>query len=617
VSHTQPGEKHYAPHLEFDKTFLGCWLSAVIIGLAMIFTRHANLAVWADIFAAVTVSLLLIVAFQVPLLAGNFDLSVGGVAALSSVLALRAAGDSPTSLLLTGLLAGIVFGAAMGFAMPRFQRKTWIASGLAGMVALAMAGWAGAKVPIVTVEPFPDNSLARIICMSLPAAIVLLGLYLLIYHTPLGDRLLELRLPLRDSSHTKALRFAYLISGAFSGLAGACAGGQLGCAGATNAALFALSPLALILLTGGALNRRLARLENFLPAAFVYVGLIYLFGMPGWTSVGEGSTFVWQRLTTPMPLTDGVVGIGLALNLSLLLFCRDLLLRAVSVADVRTGEKVHYAGSASRRTWGRRLTNRQLLQRIAVLAAGLVLGLTFTAYSTMLHPRDTSSTARIYSAHGMVVVRPSPEAGWVGVEAEKELRAGAAVRTGEGSHVVIRMPGRNAVRLDADSQMRIGSLSNPTRNYHETKLFLLVGRLWADVRERLGGTENSMFEVRTPNAVAAVRGTQFSAQSAAKVSTFSVNRGFVEVSAGDKKVLINSGHKVAALREAGLSQPKRMTANDFVLWRQREEELGEALSLFSRQNMRDFAIGILGLLMLMGIVAETFYGRKTNGGNGQ
>jgi len=605
------GDSSFVPPVELNKTFIACWLGAAVVALTLALVRHPSLGVWSDIGVAAAVTLLLVIGFHLPFLAGNLDLSVGGVAALSSSMALRFSEAGLVISLLAGLGVGVVFGVAMAFAMPRFQKKSWRATGLAAMVALAGACLLGARTPLGAAW-LSDNDIGRIIFMAAPAVIALIGLYVVIYHTPLGNRLLDLRLPVSDASDLRSIRVAYLISGTLSGLAGACAGVLMGIGGATNAAMFALSPLALVLLTGASLNRRLFRLENLIPATFIYSGLIFLLGMPAWSSVGQGSSLIWHRMSGLTSIADGMVGLGLSLNLVILLLCRDLLLSAVNVVGSRGVESVHYTGAGRRSGLRRTATNRQALQWVGALAMSLLLGLSLTAYSTAFHSDGTSTTAMLHSATGDVRMQPSGGTGWTAASEKDTLDVGTAIRTGDSSHAVIRMPGRNAVRLDPNSEMVVRSLSDPKANRHETRLFLLVGRLWTDVRERLGGTDDSQFQVQTPSAVGAVRGTQFSARSQHGESAFSVNKGFVEVSTGDAAVLVNDGQKVIATRGVGVTKPARMTAEDLVLWRQHEGELDDALALYSRKNVRDFSFGILGLLAIMGIFAETIYGRGRN-----
>jgi hypothetical protein len=113
------------------------------------------------------------------------------------------------------------------------------------------------------------------------------------------------------------------------------------------------------------------------------------------------------------------------------------------------------------------------------------------------------------------------ESRWVDVEAGMSLPAGAAVRTGVRSNVVLRLGLNATVRVNALSRVSIDALARDvaasngdettdesTEGVLRTRLTLDTGDL--DVRVDHVGDFANDFSVRTPEATLAVRGTNFS-----------------------------------------------------------------------------------------------------------
>lgn len=132
---------------------------------------------------------------------------------------------------------------------------------------------------------------------------------------------------------------------------------------------------------------------------------------------------------------------------------------------------------------------------IPVLAAALLLG----AGRVFAEDYD----ARLTALGGAVEVRAGGGKDWREAEDEMPLSAGDHVRTGENSSAEITLDDGGVVRLNADTSMEIASADSESAS-----LSLRLGSLVSKIRS--GFLKNKRrFEIRTPSAVCAVRGTEF------------------------------------------------------------------------------------------------------------
>jgi ferric-dicitrate binding protein FerR (iron transport regulator) len=122
-------------------------------------------------------------------------------------------------------------------------------------------------------------------------------------------------------------------------------------------------------------------------------------------------------------------------------------------------------------------------------------------------------------------VKVNSTAGWVAAAERMELREGDQVKTEGGSSAIIRMDDGSMVKVGPLSSMKVSTLSQKGGD-NKTALNISNGKAWSRVKKL---TSDSDFSVKTPTAVAGVRGTYFSAESA-QASTFDVFEGSVSVS---------------------------------------------------------------------------------------
>ena len=93
------------------------------------------------------------------------------------------------------------------------------------------------------------------------------------------------------------------------------------------------------------------------------------------------------------------------------------------------------------------------------------------------------------------------------VKVGTKINVGDTVMTGEDSRAKIVMSDRNVINISPNTRLVIEEYSNDGRTKN-VKLSLLSGKIRNNVEQKYDANSNK-FEVRTPTAVAGVRGTQF------------------------------------------------------------------------------------------------------------
>ena len=112
-----------------------------------------------------------------------------------------------------------------------------------------------------------------------------------------------------------------------------------------------------------------------------------------------------------------------------------------------------------------------------------------------------AAESKVLSMSGAVEVRPTREGQWTPARDEMEIAEGGAIRTGAGGAAVVIMPNKTKVWLKENSALELEQ-----RQTLASRLALVFGRIKVRVPHLL---RKEKFEVRTPAAVCAVRGTEF------------------------------------------------------------------------------------------------------------
>ncbi|MDP3543890.1 MAG: FecR family protein [Elusimicrobiota bacterium] len=186
---------------------------------------------------------------------------------------------------------------------------------------------------------------------------------------------------------------------------------------------------------------------------------------------------------------------------------------------------------------------RLLLAAAVVLPAGSVLA------------AEPGGPARLVHAWGAVTIES--KSGARPGKAGARLAPGDAVATAEKSVAVIALPDGSRLKLRAGSRVAV---ELPKGKIRETTAFLSAGSVFAKIAKQTAGRG---FRIRTPSAVAAVRGTEFFTaygrpRGKSKDLWLCVNAGAVEVTTdkSEKGLLVEAGTGVMIKGGLDLTKPK-------------------------------------------------------------
>jgi len=174
------------------------------------------------------------------------------------------------------------------------------------------------------------------------------------------------------------------------------------------------------------------------------------------------------------------------------------------------------------------------------------------------------------------------------LEVGKLVRAGDTVQTGADSSVELRWArwaGGMRIRVGPSTQFVVTKATrNRSSDEEESRVRVEEGTVWIRLREALKG--KSKFEVETPTAVAAVRGTIFKVAVASDgSSTVSVWAGMVAVSGKGRPEVIVGGGSMAALGagEGEIAQ-RALSAAESKAWLEHKSIIGPFLLVESPED---------------------------------
>lgn len=158
-------------------------------------------------------------------------------------------------------------------------------------------------------------------------------------------------------------------------------------------------------------------------------------------------------------------------------------------------------------------------------------------------------TAKLFTAKGTVEVLKKGAADWVAAKAPYTLDAGDQVRTANKSKAEIYMKYGSKVRLEANTTFEISKISP-----EENSVAVMKGKMQAWIRKFAGRS----FNVRTPAAVCAVRGTVFGVEVAdTGATTWDLFSGAIQVAdtRTNYAVDLNPGQRLQVTAEVPAAPP--------------------------------------------------------------
>lgn len=137
----------------------------------------------------------------------------------------------------------------------------------------------------------------------------------------------------------------------------------------------------------------------------------------------------------------------------------------------------------------------------------------------------------------------------------QKLETGAEIRTGANGRVRLRFDDGSTLVVSDNSQLRIERFDAPPGKPREATMALEVGLIGQQVVPQQGGK----WEVRTPTAVTAVRGTEFFVEVGQDMATaVSVQSGAVDVEAVESAAG-GTLRRLHPASKASLSEPRHGT----------------------------------------------------------
>ncbi len=175
--------------------------------------------------------------------------------------------------------------------------------------------------------------------------------------------------------------------------------------------------------------------------------------------------------------------------------------------------------------------------------------------------------ATVSNVHGVVKVRPHGRMAFVGLGETKRVLSGDVLQTGPDGGLTLTWVDNSRIRVGPSTTMQVLKCQVNRARQSETYLFRLdVGQIWVRVLKVLSQT--SKFEVATPTATAAVRGTVFSvAVSPAGTTRVSVLKGSVALKGTDTEVAVGE-RQVAAVGGARATAAAPLASAEQRAWEQ-------------------------------------------------
>ena len=146
---------------------------------------------------------------------------------------------------------------------------------------------------------------------------------------------------------------------------------------------------------------------------------------------------------------------------------------------------------------------------------------------------------------GSVEVRMGQEA-WRAVTGPESLAAGSEVRTGVSSTAELSFSDGSRIQLTPGTQFKIDQTDT-----RETSFSLGLGK----IRAAFSGLFSSRVRIRTPTAVAAVRGTVFEMGADASGSAITMAEGVLEVTDNKGKEAVLTSEETLRIGENGMEKP--------------------------------------------------------------
>ncbi|MFH1656126.1 MAG: FecR family protein [Candidatus Omnitrophota bacterium] len=194
----------------------------------------------------------------------------------------------------------------------------------------------------------------------------------------------------------------------------------------------------------------------------------------------------------------------------------------------------------------------RLFTKILILPICLSL---LIGFASTIYAQKTNKAGIISKLEGAAEVRPRGKLIFATATVNQSLFVGDSVRTKDDGWVQITLDNGNVITLKENSNLLIKKfVQNLDTGEYENILDMNLGKLRAKV-EGLKG--DSVFEIHTPTAVAAARGTIIYIEASSELSKLLVEEGLVDFmnKLSGMKVVVKGGETSSSYRDGTISNP--------------------------------------------------------------
>lgn len=166
--------------------------------------------------------------------------------------------------------------------------------------------------------------------------------------------------------------------------------------------------------------------------------------------------------------------------------------------------------------------------------------------------RRVDAIAKVAAAHGQAELRGKRAARPLTVG--MQLRSGDVIQTGKDANVTLEFADGSRVLVHAEGELHLDALGSfENTDYYDTQVRLTQGRMENLVAPL--GKGPGRFEISTPAAVTAVRGTRYRVNAASNATRSEVLEGKVAVNTSASGVDVDAGYGTVATASAAPSAP--------------------------------------------------------------
>jgi len=184
--------------------------------------------------------------------------------------------------------------------------------------------------------------------------------------------------------------------------------------------------------------------------------------------------------------------------------------------------------------------------------------LSFALISILFASNASAASITVIAAKGDVSVRAPKSSSYQRVSVNDQIADRSRLKTGADGQATLRFPDGSEAKVSPKSELIVHAEKDGGEPAGATLFF---GRVWSKVVKAVGG--ETAFEVRSANAVAGVRGTEFEVGVADDGSArVIVREGSVEVAGeGGKPVDVGRGYEVESDNEGELTGKRKAPSN--------------------------------------------------------